>query len=108
VDVEASQPRSDKDALYKVAYDEAVRALSEQQAAVDSVRGHAGYLLSAAMITTSVLGTQALIRSSNPLMWAALAGFVGVTVLSLAILRPGRPELSVTPDDLIWNYTSDS
>lgn len=51
---------ADKDSLYKVAYDEAVRALSEQQGAIESFRTRAGLLLSAAAITTSFLGAQAL------------------------------------------------
>jgi hypothetical protein len=49
-----------QDLLYKVVYDEAVRALSEQQAAIESVRSRAGLLLSAAAVTTSFLGAQAL------------------------------------------------
>jgi hypothetical protein len=64
-------------ALYKVAYDEAVRALSEQQAAIESVRARAGLLLSAAAVTTSFLGAQALQgASSNLFSWLALLGFV--------------------------------
>ena len=49
---------ADKDILYKVAYDEAVRALSEQQGVIDSLRTRAGILLSAAAITTSFLGAR--------------------------------------------------
>jgi hypothetical protein len=41
-----------KDTLYKVAYDEAVRALSEQQGVIDSFRTRAGLLFSAAAITS--------------------------------------------------------
>jgi hypothetical protein len=41
------------DQLYKVAYDEAVRALSEQQATIESVRTRTGLLLSDAAVTTS-------------------------------------------------------
>jgi hypothetical protein len=75
--------------LYKVAYDEAVRALSEQQAAIESVRGRAGLLLSAAAVTTSFLGAQALQGgSSNPSSWLALVAFVAVAATSLAILWP--------------------
>ena len=33
-----------RDQLYEVAYDEAVRALSEQQAAIDNLRARAGVL----------------------------------------------------------------
>jgi hypothetical protein len=46
----------DKDALYRVAYEEATRARSEQLALIDSFRSRAGLLLSAAAITTSFLG----------------------------------------------------
>lgn len=49
---------ADKDILYRVAYDEAVRALAEQQAKVDSFRSRAGLLLSTTAITTSFLGAQ--------------------------------------------------
>lgn len=47
MDAEQGQPRSDRSALYKVAYDEAVRALSEQLTLIDSFRSRAGLLLSA-------------------------------------------------------------
>jgi hypothetical protein len=48
---------ADKDILYRIAYDEAVRALSEQQAVIDSFRSRAGLLLSSTAITTSFLGS---------------------------------------------------
>lgn len=51
---------ADKDFPYQIAYDEAVRALSQQQSTIDSLRTRAGLLLSAAAITTSFLGAQAL------------------------------------------------
>jgi hypothetical protein len=75
--------------LYKVAYDEAVRALSEQQAAIESVRSRAGLLLSAAAVTTSFLGAQALQGGDSSLFSGlALLGFVAVAATSLAILWP--------------------
>jgi hypothetical protein len=49
---------ADKDILYRVAYDEAVRALSEQQTKIDSFRSRAGLLLSTTAITTSFLGAR--------------------------------------------------
>lgn len=70
---------ADKDLLYKVPYDEAVRALSEQQGVIDSFlidsfRTRAGLLLSAAAITTSFLGAQALNGGdSNLAAWLGLA-----------------------------------
>jgi hypothetical protein len=90
------------DLLYKVAYDEAVRALSEQQAAIDSFRNRAGLLLSAAAITTSFLGAQAL-GGGNPSLfsWLALTAFVGVATASLAILWPRRWEYTASPREVI-------
>jgi len=65
---------ADKDFPYRIAYDEAVRALSQQQSTIDSLRTRAGLLLSAAAITTSFLGAQAL-NDGDPsaVSWLALA-----------------------------------
>jgi len=85
-------------ALYKVAYDEAVRALSEQQAAIESVRTRAGLLLSAAAVTTSFLGAEALRGGgSNFWSWLALLCFVAVAATSLAILWPRAWEFAAFP-----------
>jgi hypothetical protein len=96
---------ADNDLLYKVAYDEAVRALSEQQGVIDSFRTRAGLLLSAAAITTSFLGAQALNGGdSNLATWLAMTGFVGVAAVSLAILWPRRWEFTANPRDVIQTY----
>lgn len=85
------------DLLYKVAYDEAVRALSEQQAEIDSFRTRGGMLLSAAAITTSFLGAQTLQGGgSSPFAWLALIDFVAVAAVSLAILWPYRWEFTAS------------
>lgn len=94
-----------KDLLYKVAYDEAVRALSEQQAAIESFRARAGLLLSAAAITTSFLGAQALDGGNpDPFSWLGLADFAGVAAASLAILWPRKWEIVTNPGDVIATY----
>lgn len=86
-DAETDQAAPDRDALYGVAYDEAVRALSEQRALIDSFRARAGNLLSITAVTTSFLGARALADGIlNWAAWAALGSFVGVAVLLLAIL----------------------
>lgn len=70
-----------RDPLYRVAYEEAIRALSLQQEVIESIRGRAGLLLSAASITTSFLGAQALDGGRSGLVaWLALSIFVGVAV----------------------------
>lgn len=96
---------ADKGLLYNVAYEEAVRALSEQQGVIDSFRTRAGALLSAAAITTSFLGAQALgSEGLNGTAWAALVVFAGVAVASLAILWPRRWEFTANPRDVIQTY----
>lgn len=90
------------DALYKVAYDEAVRALSEQQAVVDSLRSRAGVVFSAAAITTSFLGARALHGSDwSPFSWLALVAFVGVAAAFLAVLWPRQWEYAADPHVVI-------
>lgn len=99
------QGETNRDALYKVAYEEAVRALSLQQEVIESIRGRAGLLLSAASITTSFLGAQALDGGdSGPASWLALSIFVAVAVVALAILWPRDWELSANPSELIRSY----
>jgi hypothetical protein len=93
------------DLLYKVAYDEAVRALSEQQAVIDSFRNRTGLLLSAAAVTTSFLGAQTLDSGSSSLLsWLALISFVAVAAASLAILWPREWEVTANPRDVIKGY----
>lgn len=92
--------------LYKVAYDEAVRALSEQQAAIESVRNRAGLLLSAAAVTTSFLGAQALQGGSSSLFSGlALFSFVAVATTSLAILWPRSWEFTANPRRVVKDFT---
>lgn len=94
-----------KDRLYKVAYDEAVRALSEQHAAIDNLRARAGLLLSAAAITTSFLGAQALRGGGLDLAsWLALLSFLAMAAASLAILWPRRWQSVANPREVIETY----
>jgi hypothetical protein len=94
-------------ALYKVAYDEAVRALSEQQAAIESVRTRAGMLLSVAAVTTSFLGAQALQGGGSGIFsWLALLSFAAVAGTSLAILWPHDWELAASPRGVVEGYTA--
>lgn len=96
---------ADRDSLYRVAYDEAVRALSEQQGAIDSLQSRAGLLLSAAAINTSIFSARAL-DSGDPNLatWLAMANFVAVAVVSLAILWPHRWTFTADPGDLVRAY----
>jgi len=96
---------ADKDILYRVAYDEAVRALVEQQAEIDSFRSRAGLLFSSAMITTSFLVTQSFgVNDMNLITWMSLIAFAGVAVTSLAVLWPHPWEFSANPRDVLEPY----
>ena len=94
-----------KELLYKVAYEEAVRALSEQREMIDGLRSRAGLLFSAAAVTTSFLGAQALQGGGLGLFcWLALAGFAGVAMAMLAILWPRQWEFTANPLEVIGFY----
>lgn len=77
--------------IYKLAVQEAMRSLSQQQATLESLRGRAGVLLSAAMISTSFFGAQT-ITSRLTGFWPIVASglFVVVGVCAIAILWPRR------------------
>jgi hypothetical protein len=91
---------------YKLADDEAVRALSQQQTVLDNFRTRAGILLSAAAIATSFLGGQALRQASMSAWgWLAVLGFVGLSASTLLILWPRRDwEFAAIPRRLISIY----
>ena len=96
---------ADKDFPYRIAYDEAVRALSQQQSTIESLRTRAGLLLSAAAITTSFLGAQALNDGGPGLpTWLALSSFMGLSIAALAILWPHRLEFTADPANVIESY----
>jgi hypothetical protein len=93
------------DSLYKVAYDEGVRALSEQQAVIDSFRTRAGLVFSAAAVTSSLLGPWALRdKSGDPTIWLAMFCFLGVAVSSLGIFWPRGWETAASPRDIMETY----
>jgi hypothetical protein len=95
----------DKDLLYRVAYDEGVRALSRQLAVLDSYRTRAGLLLSSTALTTSFLASRGFDgRSLGPLSWMAVVTFVGVGCFSLAVLWPRPWEFSADSRRLIETY----
>jgi hypothetical protein len=76
---------------YRLAYEEGVRALSQQQAVVDGYRTRAGVTLSATAVATSFFGSQALTGSGlDTWSWIAIVVFVGVGVTLVAVMTPGR------------------
>lgn len=98
-----------KDRLYKVAYDEAVRALSEQQVAIDGFRSRAGILFSADTVMTSFLAGQALRGGDGKVVaYLALAMFVSGAMTLLAILWPRRWDFAIDSHAVIGTYIESS
>ncbi|MEA2449699.1 MAG: hypothetical protein QOG63_1631 [Thermoleophilaceae bacterium] len=91
------------EAGYRLAYDEVVRALSQQAAALDGLRNRAGLLLSAASVATSFLGGTALERGDlSVFTWLAVAAFLGHGVAVLHVVWPrDEPEWHLRPSYVI-------
>ena len=88
--MEASLAAAVDPAGYALAYDEANRALDEQERVVAELRSHAGTLIAAAAITTSFLGGRFSTHHLHPLAWAAIGCFAFVGLTLLALLWPWR------------------
>jgi hypothetical protein len=106
---ESAHPRhrhpSPDPAAYELAYDEAKRALEEQERAVSDLRSRGGQLIAAAAITTSFFGGHAISSHVHATGWLAIACFVGLSVAVLAILWPRHDwEFASAPEKLIAIY----
>jgi hypothetical protein len=90
----------------EIVYNESVRAISEQETALDGLRARTGTLLAAASLTTGFLGAQALGRHPNLAAdsWLAIAGFLGTAGLCLVILWPWTWEFVVSARILIEDH----
>jgi hypothetical protein len=103
------EPASPQDAslepAYKLAYEEAIRGLSELQGVFDSIQTRTGTLLAAAAIATSFLGGQAL-QNGGPTVWSwiAIAFFAGVVLLAIVALASPKPITAAVPSRLIETY----
>jgi hypothetical protein len=80
----------DRAEFYSLAYDESVRALTQQAGVLESIRSRAGLLITAANVVTALLATPA-IRDRPGIGvggWAAIIAFLVSMGLSLYILWP--------------------
>jgi hypothetical protein len=80
--------------LELLAYELALRALDQQEAALVELRSRTGILLAASALTASFLGAPALSGGLDLPVALALAAFVGVVLMSSTVLLP--------KDDLIF------
>src|SRR5262245_41847401 len=75
---------------FRLAYDEAVRALRAQADEHGSLRTRAGTILATSLVVTSFFGGQAVARNApaSSLGWLAVIAFVVAGAFSLAVLFP--------------------
>ena len=89
-----------------IVYEESVRAITQQEAALDGLRARTGTLLAAASITTAFIGGEALAREPRLVFasWAAITAFCVVGALAIAILWPWTWRFSHDPSVLIEDH----
>lgn len=93
-------------ATYELAYQEAKRALEDQESTVSETRSRAGQLIAAAAITTSFFGGQAITAHHvHTAAWFAIGCFIALSLSVLVILWPRHDwEFMVSPANLISTY----
>jgi hypothetical protein len=104
---EQGNPRAPGDLdAYKVAFDEAVRAIEGQRASVDEIRTRSGILLSAAAIITGFLGPSALQPGSTFVIALAAAALLLATVgpIVFVLLPTDGWAFSVGTKNLLRDY----
>jgi hypothetical protein len=84
------------DVSYRVAYDEAVRALRAQAEMFNGIRQRAGTVLATTLVVTAFFGGQAVARGASPSAagWLAVVAFIAAGVLSVTVLFPTEPTYS--------------
>jgi hypothetical protein len=94
---------------YKLAYEQSVRAIESQSEVLESYRGRASTLVSAAAIATSFLGSQAFRSGYNrsDWTWAAVVCFIGVLVACGFVMWPRAWLFHMTGEDVIDIYLED-
>lgn len=78
------------EASFRLAYDEAVRALRAQADEHGSLRTRAGTILATSLVVTSFFGGQAVARGApeSSLAWLAVVAFLLAGLFSLGVLFP--------------------
>jgi hypothetical protein len=90
---------------YEIVYSEALRAVSDQQVALDALHARTGTVASAGVVAAGLAGA----RSAAAGFWfgsvLVLVAFLGVAVLTGAILWPRRTwRFHFQASKLLWDY----
>jgi hypothetical protein len=96
----------DGDVRYTIVYQEALRAIADQQAAVDALQTRAGTVAAGGTIATSLIGLGAANSGSLGVGgFAAVIFLLGIVLLTGAILWPHRDwRFIFEASRLHWNY----
>jgi hypothetical protein len=99
------------DTPYELAHDASIRAIEDQANVLESLRSRAGTVLAATALVTSFLGGQAISRARQEdphadfEIWSAAGGaialFVVLALLTLAVLLPYRMRFSLSAASII-------
>jgi hypothetical protein len=89
----------DAAATYRLAFEQGVRVLAEQQTLIDGLRTRAGILMS---IVTSFLGPPAIASGPSLVSWLAIAMFAVFSASVVAIVWPhSAPDEAIRPVPLV-------
>jgi hypothetical protein len=101
--VESPTPEDDTRSAF--VYQEALRGLLQQQAAVESLHARAATLIFAASFASSLLGARALADGLDAWDWIALGLLVAIGSLAVFLLWPYyNLTFRFDPEDLIGRY----
>lgn len=91
------------DLPFRVAYEEAVRALRAQADTFSGIRQRASTVLATSMVVTAFFGGQAIASGASPSAtgWLAVVAFLAAGVLSLLVLFPSDPRFETDTDAVV-------
>lgn len=98
-------PTADDDTRGAFVYQEALRGLLQQQAAIESLHARAGTLIFAASFASSLLGSRALEDGVGAWDWIALGLLLAIGGLAVSVLWPYyKLSFRFDPEDLLTRY----
>ena len=101
----AASHAAEDDTRAAFVYQEALRGLLQQQAAVESLHARAATLIFAASFASSLLGARALENGVDPWDWVALGLLVAIGGLAVFLLWPYyNLTFRFDPEDLLARY----
>ena len=88
---------------FRLAYEEAVRAVRAQADTLAGVRQRAGTVLATSVVVTAFFGGQAVARGAAPSStgWFAVVAFAVTGALSVAVLFPADPSFTTDVEAVV-------